>query len=57
MDTYSDATAWRCRTPFTSYERDEFERLRSKGDLFIERVFEGARVALIGGEDEPDHGL
>lgn len=35
-----------------SYERGELERLRRKGDLFIERVFEGSRVALIGGEDK-----
>lgn len=36
----------------TSYERGELERLRRKGDLFIERVLEGSRVALIGGEDK-----
>lgn len=35
-----------------SYERDELERLRRRGDLFIERVFESSRVALIGGEDK-----
>ena len=35
-----------------SYERDELERLRKEGDLFIERVFEGSRVALIDGEDK-----
>lgn len=35
---------------FTSYERGELERLRKEGDLFVERVFEGSRVALIGGE-------
>lgn len=33
-----------------SYGRGEFERLRMNGDLFIERVFEGSRVALMGGE-------
>jgi predicted nucleotidyltransferase len=33
-----------------SYERDEFERLRREGDLFIARVFEGPRVMLIGAE-------
>jgi len=36
----------------TSYGRGELERLRRKGDLFIERVLEGSRVALIGGEDK-----
>jgi len=36
----------------TSFERGELERLRKEGDLFIERVFEGARVALVGGEAE-----
>ena len=34
-----------------SYERDELERLRKEGDPFIERVFDGSRVALIGEED------
>lgn len=33
-----------------SYGRGELERLRMNGDLFIERVFEGSRVALMGGE-------
>jgi predicted nucleotidyltransferase len=36
----------------TSYERGELEQLRKEGDLFIDRVFEGSRVSLIGGEDE-----
>jgi len=36
----------------TSYGRGELERLRRKGDLFIERVLEGSRVALIGGGDK-----
>jgi len=36
----------------TSYERGELERLRTAGDLFIERVFEGPRVSLVGGEEE-----
>lgn len=35
-----------------SYERGELERLRGEGDFFIERVLEGSRVPLIGGEDE-----
>ncbi|PZR64015.1 MAG: hypothetical protein DLM71_04040 [Chloroflexi bacterium] len=30
-----------------SYERGELERLRTEGDLFIEQVFDGARVPLI----------
>jgi predicted nucleotidyltransferase len=34
----------------TTYERGELERLRKEGDLFIERVFEGSRVPLVGGE-------
>ncbi len=34
----------------TSYDRDEIERLRSEGDLFVERVLDGPRVLLIGGE-------
>jgi len=33
-----------------SYERGELERLRREGDLFIDRVYDGARVALIGGK-------
>jgi len=33
-----------------SYERGELERLRMEGDLFVERVFEGPRVMLIGAE-------
>lgn len=32
----------------TSYERGELERLRREGDLFIERVDDGAQVSLIG---------
>lgn len=32
----------------TSYERGELERLRREGDLFIERVYDGAQVSLIG---------
>ncbi len=35
-----------------SYERGELKRLRTAGDLFIERVFEGPRVPLVGGEEE-----
>ncbi len=34
----------------TSYDRDEIERLRSEGDLFVERVLDGPRVLLIGGK-------
>ena len=34
----------------TTYERDELERLRRESDLFIERVYDGAQVALIGGK-------
>lgn len=34
----------------TSYERGELERLLRESDLFIERVFEGPRVMLIGAE-------
>jgi len=32
----------------TSYERSELEQLRREGDLFIERVYAGAQVSLIG---------
>lgn len=32
----------------TSYERGELKRLRREGDLFIERVNDGAQVSLIG---------
>ena len=33
-----------------SYERGELERLLGESDLFVERVFEGPRVMLIGAE-------
>lgn len=36
----------------TSYERAELERLRKEGELFVERVLEGPRVSLIGGESK-----
>ena len=33
----------------TSYERDELERLREEGDLFVEQVYAGSRVPMMGG--------
>jgi predicted nucleotidyltransferase len=37
-----------------SYDRDEVERLRSEGDLFVGRLFDGPRIPLVGGSQTPE---